>query len=476
MTKSRPAPSILQYRASRRALLPGSGCSEVAGGQATREVLTVPQPSFPHARATGTRSRSRTRLVARFDEPITSSTVQHCHPRVLRTHWPQHASLGTAMLVYSLGMAIAQSLCAHSPRERSGSIAANRFDYQLDWALCRILELHAADDDYVVVIDYHDDVLILDSASDPSTLSCFQIKSKSNGNWTRTQLLKRPSGSGGPLLSIVGKLFGHVVSLGDDVSRISFVSNAPIKMTDINGRKTTDAQALRFDSLSKDDMTAIAQALQSEHGLSSPPVDLSILDYERSGLVPHDHAKQAIGRLVEFLDAIPTTHCVPPTALYRAVKSELVRALGHEAPIGDFKTLCALKSITREKFTAMLADACAEPRRADFASLICDRLNTEHRPFQEVNQMRRSVRRFVIERLDPTDALLADDMTAVEAAIAVTEALPGLWETIEAVRQSLPKRLAARRPLEYVRSMIGVLIHEATGVPPVDPDAAEEEA
>jgi hypothetical protein len=60
-----------------------------------------------------------------------------------------------------------QQLLDIKPRETSGARTANRFDYQDDWAFCQILELHEADDDYVVVFDYHDDVLVLDSATDP---------------------------------------------------------------------------------------------------------------------------------------------------------------------------------------------------------------------------------------------------------------------------------------------------------------------
>src|SRR4051812_13632329 len=101
------------------------------------------------------------------------------------------------------GMSFGQQIVAKPPRERAGSLAANRFGYQLDWALCRLLELHAEGKDYVVVIDLHDDVLVFDSATDPQSVICYQIKTKDSGSWSRANLLYRKKGKDGPLASIL---------------------------------------------------------------------------------------------------------------------------------------------------------------------------------------------------------------------------------------------------------------------------------
>ena len=63
-----------------------------------------------------------------------------------------------------------------SPRETSGSRSANRFNYQDDWALCKLLEIHNSDDDYVLVLDFHDDIVVLDSASNPKVAIFYQVK------------------------------------------------------------------------------------------------------------------------------------------------------------------------------------------------------------------------------------------------------------------------------------------------------------
>src|SRR5689334_18860686 len=81
------------------------------------------------------------------------------------------------------------------PREVSGSRSSNRSDYQKSWAFCLLLKLHRTRQDYLVLFDYHDDVVVLDSAGSPSAIDFYQIKTKKGGNWTATLLLKREEGA-----------------------------------------------------------------------------------------------------------------------------------------------------------------------------------------------------------------------------------------------------------------------------------------
>jgi hypothetical protein len=68
------------------------------------------------------------------------------------------------------------------PRESGGSRASNRLDYQKDWALCHLLELHDTKTDYALIVEQHDDVAVLDSPQDPKRVDFYQIKT----NWTVT--------------------------------------------------------------------------------------------------------------------------------------------------------------------------------------------------------------------------------------------------------------------------------------------------
>lgn len=46
------------------------------------------------------------------------------------------------------------SIVAKKPRENAGAMAGNRFAYQLDWGLKRLLELEEEGKPYTVIFDY----------------------------------------------------------------------------------------------------------------------------------------------------------------------------------------------------------------------------------------------------------------------------------------------------------------------------------
>ena len=79
------------------------------------------------------------------------------------------------------------------PRETSGSRSANRFDFQKDWAILKLFELHQCKDDYLLVLDYHDDVMVLDSEHDPQS-AFLSIKTKDNGVWKLNDIVRTKKG------------------------------------------------------------------------------------------------------------------------------------------------------------------------------------------------------------------------------------------------------------------------------------------
>ena len=44
------------------------------------------------------------------------------------------------------------------PDDNSGSTASNRFGYQKNWPIYKLLELELLGRDYMIVMDYHEDV------------------------------------------------------------------------------------------------------------------------------------------------------------------------------------------------------------------------------------------------------------------------------------------------------------------------------
>ena len=51
-----------------------------------------------------------------------------------------------------------ESFVGKPVRESSGSRSANRFDYQKNWSLCELLALHANSEDFLMVLEHHEEV------------------------------------------------------------------------------------------------------------------------------------------------------------------------------------------------------------------------------------------------------------------------------------------------------------------------------
>lgn len=68
------------------------------------------------------------------------------------------------------------SIVAKKPRENAGAMAGNRFAYQLDWGLKRLLELEEEGKPYTVIFDDQDDILVLDSDEYPQYIDFYQVK------------------------------------------------------------------------------------------------------------------------------------------------------------------------------------------------------------------------------------------------------------------------------------------------------------
>ena len=121
------------------------------------------------------------------------------------------------------------------PADTSGASSGNRFSFQIDWAFSKLIELHRAGNDYLIFLDLHDDVVVANSETAPSTVDFYQVKTSKKKEWTEARLTYRKKGKS---LSILGKLYAHKLSFPSNTGVAVFVSNrhcgleAPAKFKD----------------------------------------------------------------------------------------------------------------------------------------------------------------------------------------------------------------------------------------------------
>lgn len=293
-----------------------------------------------------------------------------------------------------------------SPRENSGSIASNRFDYQKDWALCKILELHKERNDYLVTLEFHDDIIVFDSSSEPQKVSFYQVKTR-KGNWTINELTKRKTGTTGPLNSIIGKLYVHWENFKGDAESINFVSNSilKVKLKD-RSSKSEDKRVICCQEIAQKEIEKIKNKLVEEFEELKPFLIDAFNDvflFKMHVLDINHHSEIAKGKLTDFIESYLPGLKYRPGVLYKAIFDEIRKKSNYEDHPKSFEELKQKKSISKMDFDKYLLELRKGASFKDFGKQIENRLNAEGCPITFVLKFNKLWDRLEIDRMNYND-------------------------------------------------------------------------
>ncbi|MBS3865275.1 DUF4297 domain-containing protein [Proteus mirabilis] len=80
---------------------------------------------------------------------------------------------------------------AEAQRESAGASTFGKYNFQFHWALCEIIKKHKSKNEYALLIEYHEDVVIA-SSLDPENaqFEFYQVKNQ-GATYTPSSLTKR---------------------------------------------------------------------------------------------------------------------------------------------------------------------------------------------------------------------------------------------------------------------------------------------
>lgn len=362
------------------------------------------------------------------------------------------------------------------PRETSGSATSSRYDYQKNWALCRLLELHSTSDDYMLVFEFHEDVIELDSETHPSTVSFYQVKTKGSGHWTLNGLIKADSNGGGSRLSILGLLCKNFGRFPEDTRSLNLVSNAPFKCGLSEASKNSLMQvSICLNELSAEEREKVRSALKAQLGTDEVPDELTFLLVTDLSLEGHDtHAK---GKLAEFIEKAFPAVTFRITAVHQALFGEVRRRTNEPSDGLSASEFIARKAIGRTSFANMLRQLGPALNLDQKWIQIETRLNAEKYPYPELSDMADQWKRCEIDRMSsPASASFKKIQKLVQSALAVLGETPTLTEILDKGYDACVTTDATT--LDYSRSYVKALLlmefHAKRDVPTVDskPSAA----
>lgn len=180
------------------------------------------------------------------------------------------------------------------PRDKGGSIASNRLDYQKDWSLCKLLEVHESGRAYVFIFEHDDDLMIAEDSDEPQLIDFFQVKTKDSGNWKLAELLRRHKSKTRASASYLGRLYANKIKYSTASKSLNFVSNAKFDL-----KKTSKGGGLKqieicLSDCQANDKDAINSALKIEHNLASD-ADVGDIYLHVASLSLHDSQSHALG-------------------------------------------------------------------------------------------------------------------------------------------------------------------------------------
>jgi hypothetical protein len=320
-------------------------------------------------------------------------------------------------------------------RERGGSIAADRFDFQKDWALCHLLDLHISGQDYCLVFEHHEDIVVLDDEVAPRQAHFYQVKTREAANWSIGELLRRPNASRGPKYSILGKLYFNRIRFDEACGTLNFVSNAHFRLKlrkDAKG-PCTNRTRLEAHELSEEVQFKIAQQLRDEHGLQEDLDFASITIFHVSDLSLKGHSQHTMGKLADFLESHFPDSRFRIKAIYNALFGEIRRKNSSSQAPTSFEDFVATQAIGRSDFDNMLRTIGAAPRSPELWLVAESRLNAESYPYSDLLAIRAEWSKYEVQSMDlSNDAIqsLRNKLIALLQSPTIT-ALPSLRQQMD---------------------------------------------
>ncbi len=347
------------------------------------------------------------------------------------------------------------------PREKSGPITGNRIDYQQDWALCKILELYASDQDFVVVFDYHDDVLIFDSEIDLDNASFYQVKTQHSGAWTLRDLIAHSKGEKGILHSKIGKLYDHKIKFDRSVKSLNFVSNQcyNIKLSDAD-EKSLNKNNICFIELDEKELSKIREALKKEHALTSEPEFEKISFLSVTDLSLHDHSIHTRGKLNYYIKEKNPYLKLNIETIYLTLHDEIKRRNNYEWDIGQSEELLRNKAMSKSQFVSILEGICRSADVSGNWELIRPQLRSEGEPIPCISRIKEAWNIYEVQRMDKTNTLIQKMRDAVVEIMDRVDACDydkNLRELIKIVSEEYNALRPVREPFindDYIKAIV----------------------
>jgi len=256
-------------------------------------------------------------------------------------------------------------------REHSGAETFGKYEYQYHWALCRIIEEHKKETEYVVFVELHEDVVVADSL-DPAVANFEfnQIKDISS----KSGLTVKAITSGKPDKdSILSKLIKSIPENqnNNSINSINLVATCGFSIPLVDS--ALELEIIDKGSLSDKSLELLKDEL-TVHGLDEKlleKINFVLPDFKNSAI-----QDVVIGRIATLVSKISASSHSKPELIYRVLSDEIRRKGVLKFDYKRWGELLNKKGITNETVSDVIEqhtfDGDREKLKVEFESLASD--------------------------------------------------------------------------------------------------------
>ncbi len=240
----------------------------------------------------------------------------------------------------------------------SGSMAYNRLEMQISQTLHMAIELFDTLD-YLLILDYYDDITLFDDDNNPDTVSYYQMKTNDESISINTAISE----------SWLEKLYAQLERPEWIVRELGFITNCPLKIIttykDENGKNRRNKELLTssrtpFTSFNKNTIEKIRKDIATKRGISVDEVDLSKFVHIRTTFSIPNHKEVVENEMANFLYgkypkiSIDSVKTIYATILELMTKKQQYELLPDNAPYEEVRRY---KGVTKKDFSRIIETA-----------------------------------------------------------------------------------------------------------------------
>lgn len=240
----------------------------------------------------------------------------------------------------------------------SGSLSYNRYEMQVSQTLHMAIELYDTLD-YLLVLDYYDDITLFETDDNPEYVSYFQMKTSEDSISISTAISQ----------DWLIKLYEHLEDPTWIVKELGLITNSPLKAVvetkDIDGKKKNKTEVYKSDKTSfmtfnDETINKIKTDIAKKKKINIEDVDLSKFVHMRTTLSISSHKEIVEKEMSDFLYkkyprlTVDTVKTIYSTMMDLLTKRQQYENLSENASYEDVKKF---KSLSKSDFSRVIDES-----------------------------------------------------------------------------------------------------------------------